>query len=281
MSNTEIKQFEWTKDRASEFWSFLAGTEYLATRTFSRHNSDFLFEIIQPYLSKDAHFLDFGAGAKGYFVAKLLENGYPACGFEPSQKAENPEFLKYPHFLGNLKEGDQRTFDVVMLSEVIEHLYEEDVDGVFNRIRSLLKPGGIFIVTTPNQESLEGSSVLCPSCHSFFHPWQHIRSFTSESLKSFLARYGFESIVTHQVDFSMNRTPIERSKIFNENMQSIAHQLNLLEQEARWPWKRRKVLRRIHEIRAQCKTEFELKYHFSEDRHIGSGNNLVFIGRKK
>src|SRR5262249_30990860 len=46
---------------------------------------------------------------------------------------------------------DGRTFDLVMLSHVIEHIYEPR--SMIHMLLAVLKPGGVLVVVTPNASS--------------------------------------------------------------------------------------------------------------------------------
>jgi hypothetical protein len=89
-----------------------------------------------------------------------------------------------------------------MMAEVIEHILDEQLDATLRRLADLTRPGGILVVTTPNNEDLELGMVYCPVSNTLFHRWQHVRSFTDISLAALLAQYGFEALVTHHVEFN-------------------------------------------------------------------------------
>lgn len=55
------------------------------------------------------------------------------------------------------------SFDVIVSSEVIEHL--ENPRAMYRDLFRLLKPGGLLIVTTPNQESIRSLSALLLAGH--------------------------------------------------------------------------------------------------------------------
>ena len=88
------------------------------------------------------------------------------------------------------------------MAEVIEHILDEQLEATLERIADLTRPGGILVVTTPNNENLELGMAYCPVSNILFHRWQHVRSFTDLSLVGLLSSYGFEEVVTHKVEFS-------------------------------------------------------------------------------
>jgi SAM-dependent methyltransferase len=77
------------------------------------------------------------------------------------------------------------SFDVVVSVEVLEHV-EEDERFVYHAQR-VLKPGGVFLMTTPNGDH-------CPNTNP-----DHKRHYTREQLRNLLARH-FESV---EVDYAI------------------------------------------------------------------------------
>ena len=59
-----------------------------------------------------------------------------------------------------------------------------------------------MLLPPPNNEDLEMNMSYCPESNLLFHRWQHVRSFTEQSLKGLLAKYGIEEIVSHQVELN-------------------------------------------------------------------------------
>lgn len=103
---------------------------------------------------EDCSILDLGCG-RGAFLS-LLKNKYPKAtlsGIEYSEegkKSAHPEIRNVIQ-VGDLYEVAERlprcSYDLVICSEVIEHLPEPE--AALNIIFSLLKPGGIALLTVP------------------------------------------------------------------------------------------------------------------------------------
>lgn len=79
------------------------------------------------------------------------------------------------------------SFDRVVVSEVLEHLDRDTLEGTLDEIARVLKPGGRVLGTVPARENLEEQVVLCPYCDREFHRWGHERSFDREALSALLA----------------------------------------------------------------------------------------------
>ncbi|MEO6950190.1 MAG: class I SAM-dependent methyltransferase [Polyangia bacterium] len=81
---------------------------------------------------------------------------------------------------------ERRTFDVVVLSEVVEHL--TDPAALLMEARSLLRSGGALWVTTPNRDGLSGRLLG--------EDWrvvgdEHLNYYTARTLRLLLERTGY------------------------------------------------------------------------------------------
>lgn len=84
---------------------------------------------------------------------------------------------------------DTQYFDAVVISEVIEHLSEEDTIQTLEEIARVLVPGGQLIGTVPANENLALQYVLCPHCGELFHRWGHLQSFDVKKMRATLMPY--------------------------------------------------------------------------------------------
>ncbi|MDR3638728.1 MAG: methyltransferase domain-containing protein [Isosphaeraceae bacterium] len=104
--------------------------------------------------------LDFGAG-RGELIGKLLDLGtFPnVSGADILERPVGlPESVHWYHQDLNGEIAADERFDVVICSEVIEHL--ENPRAAFRLLYSLLKPGGTLILTMPNQECIRSYAAL-------------------------------------------------------------------------------------------------------------------------
>ncbi len=86
---------------------------------------------------------------------------------------------------------DGKTFNAVVLSEVIEHLDDEVLVQAMAEAKRVLKPGGRLLISTPYAENLEASTAVCPDCGHVFHRWGHVQAFDKDRLRRLLAERGF------------------------------------------------------------------------------------------
>ncbi len=83
---------------------------------------------------------------------------------------------------------DDNEFDVVVMSEVLEHLTDDLIIATLPEVKRVLKEGtGRFMGTVPADENLAESQCVCPHCGEIFHRWGHVQSFTRERLSKLLA----------------------------------------------------------------------------------------------
>lgn len=227
MEKVLIKRIHWTPQLVNKFWDGVAQTE-LDNLSFGKVAGPKFIELISDFLAPGGRHLDFGAGS-GHVLQLLLDKGLNSAGFDPSPDRQASLIEKigaHPNFLGVKGIDCNEQFDVVLLMEVVEHVLDEDFDKVLESVIGFVKPGGYLIVSTPNNENLETASVFCPVSGTFFHPWQHVRSFTPSSLNSCLKKYGLKDEFIALADFSSDAELIETSKRQGGSIQLLRPLLN-------------------------------------------------------
>lgn len=200
----QARPFVWNTDTSRAFWNAVRGTP-LDDQSFGAQVGRSLLAIVEPWLVKGGRHLEMGAGA-GDVADLLLEAGYPVAALEASdgRRAGLQERLGgRSGYLGTLHNLDQvEPFDVVLASEVIEHVDEADDAQFLGAIRKALKPDGVLVISTPSQEDRHASLQYSPEADILFHRWQHVRSFSPQSLAATLAAHGLRCDVVHDVDFA-------------------------------------------------------------------------------
>jgi len=82
-------------------------------------------------------------------------------------------------------------FDVIILSEVIEHLL--DVELTLKELNRILKIDGLIIITTTDFNWLKKVLIAAFVFDKYFYPTNpHIRFFTKKTLQSVLEKNGFQ-----------------------------------------------------------------------------------------
>lgn len=80
-----------------------------------------------------------------------------------------------------------KTFDLVLSSEVLEHLpYAVYLQALEEIGRCAEK---YILITVPNNEDLRENSIVCPACTCRFHSSRHVRSFDSTRLEDLFRQF--------------------------------------------------------------------------------------------
>jgi len=130
--------------------------------------------------------LDFGCGT-GYGTARLAKHCSRIVGIDISADAisyaqrsfkdSNLQYLAIKPVESQRLPFPQSSFDVVLSFQVIEHVRDEN--AYLAEIKRVLRPGGLFVVATPDR-----SSRLFP----LQKPWNmwHLREYSEETFKTLL-----------------------------------------------------------------------------------------------
>lgn len=150
--------------------------------------------------SLEGRFLDLGCG-QGAFLTLLKERGKTQLnGCDAHRYAGFPEEIEFSQvdLNGNSPFPDE-SFDCVTALEVIEHL--ENPRTLIREMKRLVRPGGLIVVTTPNNESL--TSLLSLALRGHYSAFAdacypaHITPVLEIDLRRMLTESGFEKIQTH------------------------------------------------------------------------------------
>lgn len=153
------------------------------------------------------HVLDFGCGP-GFLSERLLDGGFEVTAVDQSPgsvDAANRRCGGRHGWHGAALGSDglpSASFDGAMCIETIEHLDDDGLSAVLEEIDRVLRPSGIAVFTTPNEEDLRASMVYCPFCDTEFHPVQHVRSWSAASLEEALLAAGFDVLLSASTDLA-------------------------------------------------------------------------------
>jgi SAM-dependent methyltransferase len=140
--------------------------------------------------------LDVGCG-DGYFTSKLIGLGCQATGMDLSPvglekaKQRNPMGTFRAHDLTQPFPFEDRTFDVVWCSEVLEHLFSPRY--ALEQIFRVLKPGGQLLATVPAHQFLKNLAIALFAFDRHYDPeYPHVRFFSKNTLSGLARKVGFE-----------------------------------------------------------------------------------------
>jgi len=147
---------------------------------------------------------DLGCG-NGYLAGQLGERGYSVLGIDASDtyldiareynSSDRVTFLKglIDRDLANELSAARGPFDLVVSSDVIEHLYNPL--EFLETAHALLRPGGIAVIGTPYHGYLKNVAISLAGKWDVHHSvhWHggHIKFFSAPSLRKLMLRAGF------------------------------------------------------------------------------------------
>lgn len=173
-------------------------TDQPARATVWRVIADFL----QPYIPANAHVLEIGAG-----YCYWINNVRAALKVAIDLWERMPEFAApdVQTILHDLSEGlsclDKQQFDVVLASNVLEHLELDNSLRLVGEVYDHLHASGRFIIIQPNYYY---------AYRRYFDDYTHRSIFSHVSLSSMLRAQGFriEKVMPRFMPYSMRGMPI-------------------------------------------------------------------------
>jgi SAM-dependent methyltransferase len=157
--------------------------------------------------------LNIGVGP-GVLERLLLSRGWRVSALDPS--AATIERLAALPIDARCEYGQAMTFadasfDVVVGSEVLEHIVPDVRALVLAEVSRVLVPGGWFVGSVPYRETLVDQQVVCPDCSKVFHRWGHVSSYDTPELQQELGRIFVEVSCRRRslVDWGSVRSPMQ------------------------------------------------------------------------
>jgi 2-polyprenyl-3-methyl-5-hydroxy-6-metoxy-1,4-benzoquinol methylase len=185
------------------------------------------YDSFEKILGFRGNILDIGCGG-GYFLLYGKNRGWATLGIDPSIQSINHcksiglDVIE-GYFDENLSEKLANKFDVVHLSEVLEHV--PDPENTIFSIKKTLKPGGIVCIVVPNDYNPFQVSLI-KACN--FKPWwvappHHINYFDFSSLENLLEKVGF-TVILKETSFPIDIFLLMGDDyVSNDNLGRICH----------------------------------------------------------
>lgn len=163
-----------------------------ATRIFDYASSFYQKTTQQPA------FLDIGCN-KGFLLSVAAERGWDIHGVEIVPELTIPFKNKFKKFASQVHSGgfndnfhhfQKESFNIITAIDVIEHLVDP-VDEM-KKIFSLLKPGGTFIIQTPDGDCAEAHETK--DNWGALKPLEHLQIYSRKNLEIFSKQLGYTKI---------------------------------------------------------------------------------------
>lgn len=207
-NHIEAEPIVWEPELVKRFWDYHSRfQETYFTTQFGKQ----IIQAINRFLPRGGRTLDYACGT-GALTGILLNRGFSVGSFDLSQDSLDivqGKFCSAPGFLGVISSSEIKQvhagFDAVLLVEIVEHVDNEALDAVFQDVRRVLRPGGIVVITTPNDENLSTETVYCPCCNKTFNRWQHVRSWSSETLSKLFKDQSLNIVNIFATNFALSR----------------------------------------------------------------------------
>lgn len=169
--------------------------------------------------------LDVGCGL-GYFTYALVKEGYDATGIDISEEAIHNARQAYGDFFvcdDFFAYHPKSKYDVVCMLELIEHV--DNPHAYIAHARTLLKPGGRLIITTPNRSWYSPEDIWNTDL-----PPVHLTWFSEKGIKALFSTHGFISNVFDYGWYNVRfgtlskpaKAPAVRSPIFDKEGKMLA-----------------------------------------------------------
>lgn len=194
-------------------------------------------ESVKPL--NGARLLDVGPG-QGRILWWSQRRGAVVMGIEPSpllsQDLVNLGLTCVCSSLENLQMQTNNTFDIIVMSHVLEHFY--DPNTALEKCKTILTDNSILVVEVPN--------ILKPfrSLDRYFLRYVHPSSFSSQTLRALLEKHGFSVQFIHEIEDNWHSPPglfaiaYRDNKMTQDNLliEQSAHEVSRILKNYRRRW---------------------------------------------
>lgn len=142
-----------------------------------------------PKRSRRISILDIGCGW-GDFLEVCRDENIPYLGIDDSPEAIEICKKKHLNCHRGIEFSQHKEFDAITLFQTIEHI--QNPHPLLKSASKLLKPGGIILITTPNNDS--PLRKLNKSKWSVYNTNSHFVFYNKKTLKQTLAAAGFKNV---------------------------------------------------------------------------------------
>lgn len=164
------------------------------------------FAAIAQFLpEKPARILDVGCGL-GVLSDVMASMGHDVLGVDTDASALG--VVQSANQLASIDDlpFPDRSFDVVIASEILEHLPVESFQRARNELARV--SARAVLVTVPNAESLESASTRCPDCKATYSIHGHVRRFVRDDMSGLIPGYDL-SAIRHVGPFKLRHRSLE------------------------------------------------------------------------
>ena len=121
-------------------------------------------------------------------------------------------------------------YDVIVIAEVLEHLHTSPT-LILGFLKSLLKPGGLLIIQTPNAAAIGNRIKLLLGINPFDFISEnpknplHLREYTEQELHMYASMAGFKVVESTLLSYFDHRYGVHRQPTTREFLKGSAHNI--------------------------------------------------------
>lgn len=205
---------QWNTKKIQHLWDYYGTSNAHRSSYFGEQSGKHFVRVLRRrgLLSKAKNIVDFscGTGAVIEAILKVVDSNSSVTGYDVSALSIEETNLRNKSAMGfngahKIKEYptniQEESVDLLIMTEVIEHLEDNFLDAILTECYRIMAPNGVLVITTPYNENLARSNVICPECGCIFHRWQHLRYWNKESLDATLRKYGLKPRIVKQIEW--------------------------------------------------------------------------------
>lgn len=268
-----MNYIEWDEIKSNRLYDYIALNPPKESEYFGYQVGNGIVRFCK-YFVKDitqCKCLDYGCGL-GHIIYYFLEENVYIAGVDMSEetvKSVNQKFANEKYWLGakvfdgNRLPYESNLFDLIVCTEVIEHIIPKHMPLFLRELYRILKPGGILLLTTPNDEDFSKNEMCCPECNTVFHRYGHCNKFSTQTLSELMESYNYITIKCCGTDFlKFTKTKISFWDYSIRSMCSL-------------------IKNRLYEL-LDFKNRYTMKSKvFESYMHLENSPNLFWVGTKK
>ncbi len=184
-------------------------------QTVKRYSLKRKLALINSFSPSEKTVLDFGAGT-GDFLVVAKNHGWQIQGVEPNINARTKANEKGIHLHSNLEPIQNRTFNVITLWHVLEHL--PNLEKQIKNIVSLLDENGTLVIAVPNFRSYDAKHY--GDFWAAFDVPRHLWHFSKKSIKKLFEPHGLQLMKSKPMLFDSFYVSLlsEKYKTGNQNL---------------------------------------------------------------
>jgi len=149
-------------------------------------------KVIQTIPTDVDSIIDIGCG--NGLITNVLGQKYNVTAVDRSEEAlKFIETKKIKASCDNIP-LEEKSFDMVFSSELLEHLPDDILQGTIAEFKRLSKK--YILITVPNDENPNKLSIVCPKCSYAYNSSNHLRSFDIKKLKKIFSEYQLITTLT-------------------------------------------------------------------------------------